>query len=435
MIRTALILTALSGTAMALTLSEAVEIALVARGDVSAARENLEGSQWTRRAASTWFLPQVNAVLAYQKNEDVSGITIPGLGELRTGTTYQSQYGLTATVPLFVPQAMTGASMAGISRDMARHSLESTEIRAVQQVIASFYGVLLSEMMLDVTTEALEIAREGQRLAEERYAAGTISRFELLQNQVAYENRKPDSIAAAAGLENACAALAVAIGAGCQAPAVVEGDLTDPFPMNLPATLDEARAVMLHNSPDLATAAALRSMGDAGVSHAAAAFGPTVAFQTSLMYQGGADEIEEIDRTIYNRNLTHSLSVSIPIVRGISDYAGYQGARADRMAANAQAADIERYAELALVQAWNRLSEARQTVSAASATVELALEALGIAVVSYEAGLITRLEMDQAFLAHTQARTNYASALYGMKTAEAGLAAAMGVLTLSGEQE
>ena len=435
MMRTALILSVLSGVAMALTLDEAVEAALSARGDVSAARQALESSRWTSRAASAWYLPQVNAVLAYQKNEDVSGITIPGLGELRTGTTYQSQYGLTAALPLFVPQAITGSSLAGVSRDLAVHSLRSTEIRAVQQVIASFYGVLLSEMMLDVSTEALEIAREGYRLAEERYDAGTISRFELLQNQVAYENRKPDSIAAAAGLENACAALAVAIGTGCGAPAVVEGDLTDPFPVHLPATLDEARALMRQNNPDLATAGALRDLGDAGVRHAEAAFGPTIAFQTSLMYQGGADELEEIDRTIYSRNLTHSISVSIPVVRGISDYAGYRGARADRMAANAQAADLERYAELALVQAWNRLTEARQTVSAASATVELANEALGIAVVSYEAGLITRLEMDQAFLAHTQARTNYASALYGMKTAEAGLAAAMGVLTLSGEQE
>lgn len=433
MMKAMLFLIALSVPALSLSLSEAVEIALAGRGDVSAARESLESARWEARAASTWFLPQVNAVLAYQKNEDVSGFSIPGLGEVRTGTTYQSQYGLTASVPILVPQAVTGSSLAGLSRELAENDLAAVEIEAVQQVVASFYGVLLSEMLLDVSTEALDVAREGYRLAEARYEAGTISRFELLQNQVAYENRRPDSIAAAAGLENACAALAVAIGTGCTAPAVVEGELTDPFPITLPATLEEARSVMLANSPGLATARALRELGDAGVSHAAAAFGPTIAFQTSLMYQGGADEIEDIDRTDYSRNLTHSISVSIPIVRGISDYSAYRGARAERMASIAQAADLARYSELALVQAWNRLAEARQTVLAASATVELAAEALGIAVVSYEAGLTTRLEMDQAFLAHTQARTNYASALYGMKTAEAGLAAAMGILTLDGE--
>ena len=433
MIRTAILMMALGASASGLTLSEAVEFALANRGDVAAARESFESSHWTGRAASTWFLPQVSAVLAYQKNEDVSGIVIPGVGELRTGTTYQSQYGLTASVPLLVPQAITGSSLAGLSRDMAELSLASTEIQAVQQVIASFYGVLLSEMMLDVTTEALDISREGYRLALERYAAGTISRFELLQNQVAYENRKPDSIAAAAGLENARAALAVAIGTRCEGFVAVQGDLTDPFPLPTPETLEEAREIMMANSPSLATAEILRNLGDAGVRHAAAAFGPTVAFQTSLMYQGGADELGDLDGDSYRRNLTHSLSVSIPVVRGISDYSSYRGARADRMASLAQADDLARYAELVLVQAWNRLAEARQVVTAAEATVELAGEALSIAIVSYEAGLITRLEMDQAFLAHTQARTNYASALYAMKTAEAGLAAAMGVLTLGEE--
>ncbi len=422
-------ITLLSGHVSGMGLSEAVETALANRGDVLSAREKLESSRWSRRAASTWFLPQVDAMLAYQKNEDVAGFTIPGLGEIRTGFTYQSQYGIRVTVPLLVPQAVTGSSLTDASRRLAEHSLASTESAAVEQVVASFYGVLLAEMMLDVTTEALEVAREGYRLAEARFAAGTISRFELLQNQVAYENRRPDSIAAAAGVENACAALSAAIGNGCDVRVTVEGDLTDPLPVSLPGTLEEARSIMNLHSPALATARELQKVGDAGVDHAAAAFGPTVAFQTSLMYQGGEDEIRDFDRETYSRNLTHSLSVSIPLVRGISDYSSYREARADRLAYHAQASDLERYAELTLVQAWNRLAGARETVAAASSTVGLAEEALDIAVVSYEAGLTTRLEMDQAFLAHTQARTNYASALFGMKTAEAGLAAAMGTLT------
>ncbi len=433
MTRNLLCLAALAGSLSGMSLSEAVEVALANRGDVLSARETLESARWSRRAASTWFLPQVDAMLVYQKNEDVAGFTIPGVGEITTGSTYQSQYGITATVPLLAPQAITGASMAGIAGNLAEHTLASTESAAVEQVVASFYGVLLAEMMLDVTTEALDVAREGYRLAEERFAAGTISRFELLQNQVAYENRRPDSIAAAAGVENSCAALSASLGTGCDSPVVVEGDLTDPFPVPMPGSLEEARSVMAAHSPALDTARELREMGDAGVDHAAAAFGPTVAFQTSLMYLGGEEEVEDFDRETYGRNLTHSISVSIPVVRGISDYSGYRAARADRLAYHAQAADLERYSELALVQAWNRLAEARETVSAASSTVELAEEALDIAVVSYEAGLTTRLEMDQAFLAHTQARTNYASALFGMKTAEAGLAAAMGILTVNWE--
>ena len=71
---------------------------------------------------------------------------------------------------------------------------------------------------------------------------------------------------------------------------------------------------------------------------------------------------------------------------------------------------------------------ARESVSATTATVASAEEGAGIASVSYEAGVITRLEMDQAFLALTAARTNQANALYGLRVAEAALARATGTL-------
>ncbi len=91
---------------------------------------------------------------------------------------------------------------------------------------------------------------------------------------------------------------------------------------------------------------------------------------------------------------------------------------------------MENYATLQLSVVWNSLHQARETVSAASATVEQAIEGSEIATVSYEAGIITRLDMDGAFLALTQARTNYASALFSLKTAEAELARSLGILSL-----
>ncbi len=112
----------------------------------------------------------------------------------------------------------------------------------------------------------------------------------------------------------------------------------------------------------------------------------------------------------------------------MNDIASYQTARADRLASNARADDIENYSELGLVQAWNDLLQARESVSATEATVAIAEEGSSIARVSYEAGVITRLEMDQAFLALTASRTNHATALYGLRVAEARLARMTGLL-------
>ncbi len=424
----------LFGGARAFTLEEAVETALSQRGDVISAESELESSRWGRNAASTWYLPQVNFSLAYQKSHDIQELSIPGMGSIPMGNQWASSYGISATLPL-VLQGPAGASLSESALSLSELSLHGTEQDAVAEVIGSFYGVLLAEMMRDVTTEAINISREGYVLARQRYDAGTISRFELLQGQVAYENRRPDSIAAEAGLENARAAFAVSLGYPENYPVTLEGDLCDPFPIPLPETLEEAREMMDSNSTELATAEEIRRMGDAGVNLAAASFAPQLVFQTSYSYQASVDDIMKITAEDYTRNWTTSASLQIPIFNGLNDYSGYRSARYDRLASYAQAEDIENYASLGLVASWNALNQARETVSSAELTMGQAEEAAEIARVSYEAGVITRLDMDGAFLALTQARTNYASALYSQKTAEADLARALGILEIETDSQ
>ncbi|MCD4707706.1 MAG: TolC family protein [Candidatus Sabulitectum sp.] len=423
----------LSMQTSAFTLNEAVRTAMEQRGDVAAAKNEVESSRWSRNAARTWYLPQVDFSLSYQKNHDIQEMTIPGMGSIPMGTEWASMYGITATLPI-VLQGPAGASISSRALTLSELTLSETEQDAVSDVIISFYGVLMAEMMSDVTSEAMNIAREGFLLAEQRFGAGTISRFELLQSQVAYENRRPDSIAAVVGVENARAAFAVSLGFDENHSTVIEGKLTDSFPVDLPETLEEARKIMERNNTTLATAEEMRKLGDAQVNLSAASFAPQLVFQTSYGFQAGVDDIKDITSNDYSRNWSTSASLQIPLFHGINDLGGYQSARAERLASYARAGEMENYASLQLVTTWNALHQAGETVQAAGSTVQQAIEGSEIARVSYEAGVITRLDMDSAFLALTQARTNYASALYSLKTAETGLARALGILSIDPEE-
>ncbi|MCK5786317.1 MAG: TolC family protein [Candidatus Sabulitectum sp.] len=415
--------------ASAFTLDEAVQTALELRGDINVAENKVESSRWSRNAAHTWFLPQVDFSLSYMRNHDIQEMTIPGMGTIPMGTEWSSMYGVTATLPITL-QAPAGASISSSALNLSEISLIGTEQDAVADVILSFYSVLMAEMMSDVTSEAMNIAREGFYLAEQRFSAGTISRFELLQSQVAYENRRPDSIAAVTGVENARAAFSVSMGFNHDHPAEVEGELTDPFPVKLPDTFEEAQTIMEANSTVLATAKEMRSMGEAQVTLSATGFAPKLVFQTSYNFQAGIDHIQDIHRDDYSRNWTTSASLQIPIFHGINDFSGYRTARSEMLASYANADDMENYAFLQFTASWNSLNQARETVLAAESTVQQAIEGSEIARVSYEAGIITRLDMDGAFLALTQARTNYASALFSLKTAEATLARLLGILSI-----
>lgn len=416
-----------ASSAMGVTLREAVGIALENRGDVQAALMSYRSAGWESSNADLWFLPQINGQLAFSKNYDVQEFTIPGMGAIPMGTEYTSIAGISVTVPVFAAQGPAGSRMASRAEEMSFHQARATEMDAVVQVVRAFYGVLLAREMMDVSQEALDIAEQGYRLAELKYDAGTISRFELLQSRVAWENRQPDLIAAENALENAYSGFAVALGMSVDDLFLIDGSLDDKPGFGMPKTLQEAQSMMIRNNPDLQTAEYMELVGEAGVDMARAAFMPRLVFQTDLNYQAARDDMEfEMDD--YERNLTVSAALQVPLFNGFSDISGFNSARAQRTVSRASARSVRQVTELELVSSWNDLQAAIENADATCSTVEQAMEGAEIASVSYEAGMITRLEMDQAFLALTTARTNYARALYNLRTAEAGLMRVVGIM-------
>lgn len=419
------------GAAHSVTLDEAVSTALEIRGDVQSARSEYRASEWQSRGATYWFLPSVSGQLSFQRDHDIREIEVPGMGSLPMGSEYTSMAGITVQVPLYIPQGPAGARLYGRSRDLAETRLRSTELDAVSQVIKAFYGVLLSQRMLQVAEEALEIAREGYELAQARYDAGTISRFELLQSHVAWQNRRPEAISARSALETARRGLAVAMGLDDTVEVEVEGFLEDPIHAAIPSTLSEARDLMEAHSPELAMADVMRLSAEAGVDMAKSEFLPSLFFQTDYYYQAMRDDYE-FTADDYERSWSTSISLQIPIFDGLSDISGYNAARSEQLASYSEARALEQSSGLSLVQAWNSLEEARERVESTCATVVEAEEGAEIARVSYEAGMITRLEMDQAFLALTSARSNYARALFELRSAEADLTRTMGTMKGAG---
>lgn len=411
----------------AVTLQEAVKTALQYRGDLQSARMEYESAVWDSRSADLWFLPRVTGQLVFSRDWDVQEMTIPGMGSIPMGSEYASLAGLSVSVPVFVAQGPAGSRLASRAEELSLNRSRASEMDAVVQVVRAFYGVLLAEEMMDVSREALGIAEEGYRLALLKYEAGTISRFELLQSRVAWENRNPDLVAAENALENAATGFAVALGQDPDDIFLIEGNLDSVPELGLPASLDEAREMMLNSSPDLRVADQLELVGEAGVDMARSSFAPQLVFQTSLNYQAARGDMEfQLDD--YERDLTASIALQVPLFNGFSDIAGFNSARAERTASRASATSLRQAAELSLISAWNDLQAARESAGATCSTVEQAMEGAEIARVSYEGGMITRLDMDQAFLALTTARTNHAMALYDLRTAEAELMRAVGVM-------
>ncbi len=413
----------------AMNLEEAIDYALVHRPDILAAEADLNSASHSSTAAHLWFLPQISGSAVLQDNEDIQELEIPGMGSVTMGYQYNMVYGLSVSVPLVIPQAIAGAGLSSNSEEIALYQFNSVKQNAVVQAAGAFYGILLAEQMLATAEEALTLAEDGFEIASLRYEAGTISRFELLQSEVTMKNRIPDVLSASNAFDNAISAFATAIGMDDPVPVEIDGSLLVPLNLPLPSTLDEARLLQSEFNPAVMTADAMIEMGDSQVDMAVSQFIPNLVFQTNYNFMAAKDELDFAGED-FDRSWTNSIALQIPLFNGFQNISGLNSARAQRISMTEQARGIKQGVVLQLEQAWNNRLDAQARVDATESTIELAEEAVEIAAVSFSAGTITQLDLDQANLGLTSAHSNYLSALFSLRMAEINLTRAIGILVL-----
>ena len=120
-----------------------------------------------------------------------------------------------------------------------------------------------------------------------------------------------------------------------------------------------------------------------------------------------------------------SWSVTLQASKPISDGGASRSKEQQAMIQAEQAATaVEKLHDSIAREVWEaylRLEEAKSHMQTTTSTVELAEEALRISEVRYEAGLATPVEVSDARVALTGARTNHVNAVYGYQLAQAQL--------------
>ncbi|HZD05099.1 MAG TPA: TolC family protein, partial [Longimicrobiales bacterium] len=103
-----------------------------------------------------------------------------------------------------------------------------------------------------------------------------------------------------------------------------------------------------------------------------------------------------------------------------------QQAEADLRSQRYRLQQLEESVRLEVQQAWQSLQSADERIEASRSNVRRAERALEIAQTRFENGLATQVELNDAELAVTRARTNYAQALFSHGVARAELMRAQG---------
>ena len=186
--------------------------------DAIEARANLAQEQAQADSTLGRVLPGISARGSYTRNQYSSAIDIapPGKPPQPITVVPSDQWDGSATVrvPLVDLAGFQRVSAAKTSAQASAHQLEATKLQVEGQVVQGYYQVVANLALVAASSAALDVSREGLRLAQARYQAGAAAALEVDRARADVEQQVQQL--AAAELQVALAARALESASGVE---------------------------------------------------------------------------------------------------------------------------------------------------------------------------------------------------------------------------
>ncbi len=405
------------GRADALTLDEAVRVALANNREILVAMEKIKEARQRVREAKAGYLPTVDLSGTYTRLSEVPSMSIPDYGSIEVGKADNYMSKLTFSQPLYTSGSLNYANKgASLYYQKSEEDLRNVQSKVTLEVKKAFYTYLLAEENVEVTEAALDQSRRHLAIVEGLFKVGVVSKFDLLRTRVEVANLKPDLIQARNNLRLSRESLANLLSLSSTS-LKLEGELSFE-PLDL--TLDEAIDRALKERGDLKSLRHQKEILEVAVKLTEVQNRPRLALIGNYQYQnpsGGEDEWGED----WNLNLV----LSIPLFDGWANRARVAQRRSQIKQIDLSLRGLEAGIDLEIKKAFWDLEASEERIYAQEKNIEQAEEALSIADVRYKSGAITNLEVLDAQLALTRVRLGYLKALYDHNVARAELEKAM----------
>jgi outer membrane protein len=430
------------------SLAEAVEHAWANHPDIALAQEGILAAEGQVEQARAGYFPSLTLTGAYTYNGvlpksvlDFGGGALPAFGDPAGG-----QSDPTAAPPVEDPaqadvieiefgtrddyraiaqtqwsvftwgKTANGYRQAQAGARAVEHRLTSTRRNIALGVVEAFYGVLVTKEVAQVAERAREQSERRLDIVQKRLDAGVVTRLDLLRAEVALANADAQLIRARNAWELARRAFALAIGLQPSEDAAPDGAF-EYTPTDEP--LADLVAAALESRPELRELNEREIATDHLARIAKAGNKPNVALTGTYTW----NDTEKQDP---QKTWSVGAGVTFPIFDGFAT----RGQRRQAESAQRQVAlnieSLRRGISLEVQQAYLSYHGATALLAAQAEAVTQAAEALRIANLSFENGLLTSVELADAELANTQTQLLHIQATHDAVIARARLARATG---------
>ena len=435
-----------------LTLDNAVSIALRQNPDLLRSLKEIERTRGQVIEVRAQALPQVGLHANYfQQDKDL--VELSGGGS-NSGSSFTDSAGNTISLGSGFDNASRGGDkswqvtmearqllysggqvsaalkIAKFTEDQSYYLLRDTVDRVIATVRTQFYRVLLNRRLITVAEESVALLGDQLKDQQNRLEAGTVPRFNVLQAEVALANSQPDLIRARNNY--LVAQLELSRTLGLEASKSATGKPTFTAVGELSA---HDRKIGLQNA--LTAARAHRPFLKAQQQTIFSEEQQITVAKAGLKPRLEANAGYEMRNSRLTDDLSKEANGWFFGVTG--DWAIFDGFATKGKVIQAQArlstakityADSVLQVELEVQQAYARLQEARELITSQAKVVEQADEALRLARERLSAGAGTQLDVLNAQVALTRARTTQQEALYDFNVALAEFDRATGASTV-----
>ena len=398
-----------------LDLSRCVAIALERHPSLLAAAGTLRAGESRIGQARSGYYPQVGGSAGYSRTEPIS--TSSGLGGTAGGgafDSYSSSVSLSQNLYDF-GKTSTQVRIQELNRDSSRSDLENVRTQVIFAVSQAYYGVLQTRRNRDVNREVVGQFQQHLEQARAFFEIGTKPKFDVTKAEVDLSTARLNLLKA----ENAFRLAQVALNNAIGLPEAPEYDLADePSFQRVEVDLEETLRRAYDRRPDLRSLAERKRSLEESIALARKGYYPSLSGNASYGWGGGSFPLDQ--------GWSFGATLNIPLFSGYSTKYQIEEAQANLDVVIANDVSLRQTIYQDVKQAWLNLAAAADQVETAALSVRQAAENLELANGRYASGVGSPIEVTDALVAASNAKTSYNSALYDYKVAQASLEKAAG---------
>ena len=372
--------------------------------------------------AARWALKEAKGQKGFSISWQGTAAAVAGSSFNVPTNNRDSSYGnvLEAAIPLYTGGQLENNIKANeIGVDISDLNLENTKQQVKLNTTEGYYSILQNRNLVGVNKETVNQLQEHLNVVSARYAAGTVAKSDVLRSQTELANAQQSLVTAENNYDLSMSSLNNIIGLPIQTKLNIKDELKYiKYDLNFEECVDTAMA----NRPDGVAAIKAVEQAQANVDVAKAGNLPQVEAYTSYTIDGD---------DAFKDNFGEQAQVGIRANWNIFDNnvtkAQVKQAESALYKAQENAQYVREGIQLEVHQAYLSLLAAEKNIKTTSVAVNQATEDYQIAQVRYSAGVGTNIDVMDASVALTTAKTNYVQALYDYNISKAQLDKAMGM--------